>query len=207
MTEPKTKRPLIVGVVMAGGLSRRMGGGDKFDIKLKEKSLLDRVVERAQPQVDRLILNTNSDPDRFEYLRLPVIPDSVPGYAGPLAGILSGMEWVKAHEPECRFIASFACDTPFFPLDLVSRLYAEMVNDQADIACAESGGRLHPVFGLWPVRLCESLRTALVEEQLRKMGAWLQRYRCVEVGYSCEPFDPFFNINRPEDLALAQSMA
>lgn len=206
MTESNTSKSPIVGVVMAGGLSRRMGGGDKFDIKLNGKSLLDRVVERALPQVDRLIINANSEPGRFNHLQLPVIPDSVPGYAGPLAGILSGLEWAKAHEPECRFVASFACDTPFFPLDLVYRLYTEMVDDRADIACAESGGRLHPVFGLWPVRLCEALRTALVEEQLRKMGVWLQRYRCVEVNYSHEPFDPFFNINRPEDLVLARSM-
>jgi len=191
---------------MTGGLSRRMGGGDKFAIKLKNKSLIDWAVERSRPQVNTLIINANVAPGQFAHLGLPVVPDTVTGFAGPLAGILSAMEWTLAHQPECQFIASFPCDTPFFPMDLVDRLYAALLRDQAEIACARSGNQLHPVFGLWPVELCKPLRDALVEEELRKMGAWLQRYHCVEVSFDCQPFDPFFNINRPEDLIIAQEM-
>lgn len=196
----------IVGVVMAGGLSRRMGGGDKCQLMLKDKSLLARVIERASPQVDTLVLNVNGDPNRFQSYRLPMVADSVEGYAGPLAGILTGMKWAKENSPDCQWLASFASDTPFFPLDLVERLAQAITDQKAELACAKSGGQKHPVFGLWPIRLYEDLHRALVEEELRKMGAWLDRHRCAEVIYETEPFDPFFNLNRPEDLAQAKRL-
>lgn len=191
---------------MAGGLSRRMGGGDKCQLKLQGKTLLQRVIERASPQVDTLVLNANGDASRFSSYQLPVISDCVEGFVGPLAGILTGMSWVREHFPDCEWVASFASDTPFFPQDLVQRLLSSVAEQQGDLACAVSDGRRHPVFGLWPVRLYDDLYRTLVKEETRKMGAWIARYRCTEVNYDCQPIDPFFNINTPEELELAQKI-
>ncbi|MCF7982669.1 MAG: molybdenum cofactor guanylyltransferase MobA, partial [Pseudomonadales bacterium] len=174
---------------MAGGLSRRMGGGDKCQLMLKDKTLLERVIERAKPQVDTLLLNANGDPKRFQRYSLPVVADCVEGYAGPLAGILTGMQWAKLHYPDCQWLASFASDSPFFPTDLVVRLARAIEHGNGDIACAKSGGQLHPVFGLWPVRLYDDLKRALLEEELRKMGTWIARYHCVEVSYDINSYD------------------
>lgn len=194
----------IAGVLLAGGLSRRMGGGDKALRKLGGKTILERVVARAQPQVAALMLNANGDPARFAAYGLPVRADLVQGYAGPLAGILTGMVWAQETRPGCRWLASFACDAPFLPTDLVRRLLAAVERKEADMACAKSGGQTHPVFGLWPVGLQDALRGALVEEEIRKVDAWTARYRLVEVEFACDPIDPFFNTNRPEDLATAE---
>ncbi|HET8726817.1 MAG TPA: molybdenum cofactor guanylyltransferase MobA [Alphaproteobacteria bacterium] len=195
----------ITGVLLAGGLARRMGGGDKGLRLLGGRPILDHVVGRARPQVDALVLNANGDPARFAAYGLPVVPDSVEGFAGPLAGVLAGLDWAAVHAPGCRFVASFACDAPFLPRDLVSRL-AAAVDEGADMACAASGGRRHPVFGLWPVALREDMRRALVDEGVRKVDLWTARHRLVEVEFPLEPFDPFFNANRPDDLAAAERL-
>lgn len=181
-----------------------MGGGDKCQLTLQDKTLLQRVIERASPQVDSLVLNANGDLSRFSSYQLPVISDRVTGFVGPLAGILTGLAWARENYPECEWVASFASDTPFFPKDLVRRLLSSVVEQQGDLACAASDGRRHPVFGLWPVRLYDDLYRALIEEETRKIGAWIDRYRCIEVHYDCQPLDPFFNINTPEDLEMAQ---
>ncbi len=196
----------VVGVVMAGGLSRRMGGGDKFDIELAGKTLLEITVERAKPQVDYLIINANVDAQRFDQFGLPVIADCVEGFAGPLAGILTGMHWAREHHPECEWLASFACDTPFFPTDIVARFQSALHEKSGDIACAKSGSQLHPVFGLWPTSLYDDLRHALIEEDLRRMGAWLNRHNYLEVCYDDKPVDPFFNLNTPEDLKKVREL-
>ena len=154
----------VAGLLLAGGQSRRMGGGDKTLQLLGGMALLDRVIERLQPQVDALVLNANGDPARFARFGLPVVSDSVPGFAGPLAGVLAGLDWAAAHRPDCPYVASVATDAPFLPGDLVARLAAELDAAHADLACAASGGRAHPVFGLWPVRLREDLRRAVAEE-------------------------------------------
>ena len=195
----------VVGVLLAGGLARRMGGGDKPLMTLGGKPLLDHVIERARPQVDALVLNANGNPARFETYGLPVVPDSVAGFAGPLAGVLAGMEWTRANRPDCPLIASFAADTPFFPSDLVARL-VEALEAGADIACARSGGRDHPVFGLWPTALANDLRASLVDDGIRKIDAWTAKYRLGPVAYLDQPHDPFFNVNRPEDLARAEEI-
>ncbi|MDX6749046.1 molybdenum cofactor guanylyltransferase MobA [Geminicoccaceae bacterium 1502E] len=198
--------PKVVGVLLAGGLSRRMGGGDKCLRPLGGQPMLEGVLERARPQVTTLVLNANDDPARFSAFGLPVVADVVPGHAGPLAGVLTGLEWTAANVPEAAWVASIATDTPFFPLDLVSRLLRAVESDGADLACASSGGRTHPVFGLWPVHLAGELRRAIEEEGMRKIDLWTARYRLVEVPFGCEPFDPFFNTNRPEDLARAEEL-
>ena len=197
---------MIAGLLLAGGQSRRMGGGDKALARLGGEPLLARIVARVRPQVGPLVLNANGDPARFAFLDLPVAPDLVEGYAGPLAGVLTGLEWARAHAPDCDWVASFACDAPFVPRDLVARLAAARERDGADLACAASGGREHPVFGLWPVRLADALRRAVVEEGVRKVDAWTGRHRVARADFPCDPVDPFFNVNTPADFAEAEAL-
>jgi molybdopterin-guanine dinucleotide biosynthesis protein A len=202
----------LAGVLLAGGQSRRMGGGDKCLRPLAGRPLLAHVIERVRPQVGPLVLNANGDPARFAALGLPVAADVVEGFAGPLAGVLTGLEWAAVHAPDCTHVASFACDAPFLPTDLVARLTAAVAEKDADLACAASRGRSHPVFGLWPVRLAGALRTAIVEGEVRKVDVWTARYRLVTVDFPmletpAGPLDPFFNANHPDDLATAERFA
>jgi molybdopterin-guanine dinucleotide biosynthesis protein A len=196
----------VVGVLLAGGLARRMGGGDKPLRLIAGRPLLDRVIERLRPQVAGLVLNANGDPARFAAYGLPVVADSIPDYAGPLAGVLAGLDWAAANRPDCSMIVSAATDAPFLPTDLVDRMARAVAAEGADLACAASGGQTHPVIGLWPVRLREELRRALVEEGLRKVDVWTGRYRLAVVPFSDQPIDPFFNANRPEDLEAAAAL-
>jgi molybdopterin-guanine dinucleotide biosynthesis protein A len=196
----------VVGVLLAGGQARRMGGGDKCLRRLGERTILDHVIGRARPQVAALVLNANGDPARFAPFGLPVVADVIAGFAGPLAGVLTGIEWAREHRPDCPWVATIATDTPFFPTDLVGRMLATIEREGADLACAASGGRAHPVFGVWPVRLADDLRAAMVDEGIRKVDVWTARHRLVEVPFATDPIDPFFNTNRPEDLAEAEQM-
>jgi molybdenum cofactor guanylyltransferase len=193
----------VVGLLLAGGQSRRMGGGDKALRMLGDVTLLDRVIERLRPQVEALVLNANGDPTRFSRFALPVVPDSIPGFAGPLAGVLAGLDWAAAERPDCSYVVSVATDAPFLSADLVARLAEGRQKADADLACAASGGRTHPVFGFWPVRLREDLRRALVEEDIRKVDLFTARYRLAVVSFPEAPVDPFFNANRPEDFEAA----
>jgi molybdopterin-guanine dinucleotide biosynthesis protein A len=196
----------VVGVLLAGGLSRRMGGGDKSLRLLGGKTLLDHVIERLRPQVAALVLNANGDPARFAPFGLPVVADSVPDFAGPLAGILAGLDWAAERRPDCAYIASVATDAPFLPRDLVPRLMEGMRAAGADLACAASGGQEHPVIGLWPVRLRADLRHALIDEGIRKVDLWTARYKLATINFPTEPIDPFFNANRPDDLKHAAAL-
>jgi len=196
----------IVGLLLAGGQSRRMGGGDKSLRLLGGRTLLDRVIERMRPQVSALVLNVNGDPARFAAFGLPVAADGVADFAGPLAGILAGLDWAAANRPDCPLVASVATDAPFLPMDLVARLYEGMKREGADLACAASQGQPHPVIGLWPTRLREDLRRALVAEGVRKVDVWTARYRLATVAFPVGEIDPFFNANRPEDLDAAATL-
>ena len=198
--------PVTIGLLLAGGLARRMGGGDKPLRDLGGRPMLAHIIERARPQVAALVLNANGDPARFAQFGLPVAADVIEGFAGPLAGVLTGMEWARAHRPEAAWLATFATDAPFFPRDLVARLHAAVARDGADMACARSGGRDHPVFALWPVRLAAELRRAMVEEGIRKVDVWTARYKRAVADFATAPLDPFFNANRPEDLAEAEAL-
>ncbi len=196
----------VAGVLLAGGLSRRMGGGDKALRTLGGETILARVIARARPQVGALALNANGDPARFAAYGLPVVADVVGGFAGPLAGVLTGLEWARREAPECPWVASFATDAPFVPGDLIARLMRAVERDGADMACAASAGRHHPVFGLWPVRLAGNLRRALADEGVRKVDAWTARYRLAVAEFAIDRVDPFFNANRPDDLAEAEAL-
>ena len=199
--------PKVVGCILAGGLARRMGGGDKGLIELAGRPVLDHVIDRFGAQVDSVILNANGDPDRFEPYGLPVMPDTVEGFAGPLAGVLAGLSWAAKNVPEAGWVATAATDTPFFPTDFVSRLLVAIKDQGADMACAASAGRHHPVFGLWPVRLKDDLQAALVDEDIRKVDIWTARHRLVAVEFDASGFDPFFNVNRPDDVPEAERIA
>ena len=196
----------VAGVILAGGLSRRMGGGDKALLELGGTTILERVIERTRPQVAALALNANGDPARFASFGLPVVADVIEGYAGPLAGVLTGLEWAAANAPDCRWLASVACDAPFLPGDLVARLLDAVAAGGADMACAASAGRHHPVFGLWPLALGDALRRAVIDEGVRKVDAWTGRYRLAVAEFEATPADPFFNANRPEDLEAAAAL-
>ena len=203
------QRPKTAGIILAGGRSRRMGGGDKCLQPLGGEYLISHVIARARSQVDALAINANGDPARFADFGLPVIADSVEGFAGPLAGVLAGLDWAAEAVPDSVWLATFACDAPFFPHNLVTRLWAETEEAGADLACAQSRGRDHPVFGLWPLALRAALRAALVEEDIRKVDRFTAGYRLVPVDFpdlasSWGPVEPFFNANRPEDLAEAE---
>ncbi|MGO4728500.1 MULTISPECIES: molybdenum cofactor guanylyltransferase MobA [unclassified Inquilinus] len=196
----------VLGAILAGGLARRMGGGDKGLRPLGGAVMLDRVIGRAAPQVAALCLNANGDPGRFARWPLPVVPDDVPGAAGPLAGILAVLDWAAATDPQIRTVASFPCDAPFIPRDLVARLAAVRLEQGAEIAMAASGGRTHPVVALWPVALRGDLRHALVVEDIRKIERWTARHPTAVVEFASNPVDPFLNSNTPEDLAEAERL-
>jgi molybdopterin-guanine dinucleotide biosynthesis protein A len=193
----------IVGTLLAGGRAVRLGGGDKCLREIGGRPLLAHVIARAAPQVGRLVLNANGDAGRFRSFGLPVVADAVEGFAGPLAGIVSGLLWARDQAAGCRWVATFATDTPFFPCDLVTRLQQGLERESAEIAYAASGGRTHPVFGLWPVGLADALLRAMREEGMRKIDAWAARYAVATVDFPVEDGDPFFNINEPADLVLA----
>lgn len=199
--------PKVVGCILAGGLARRMGGGDKGLIDLAGRPVLDHVIDRFGAQVGSLVLNANGDPERFADYGLPVMPDTVDGFAGPLAGVLAGLSWAAEHAPDADWVATAATDTPFFPTDFVSRLLAAIEDQGADMACAASAGRHHPVFGLWPVRLKDDLQSALVDEDVRKVDVWTARHKLVAVEFTASGFDPFFNVNRPDDVPEAERIA
>jgi molybdenum cofactor guanylyltransferase len=194
----------IAGVILAGGLSRRFGGGDKCLRLLAGRPILAHIIERFRPQVDALALNANGDAARFAAFGLPVIADSIAGFAGPLAGVLAGLDWA-AGCTGITHVATAAADAPFLPLDLVQRLRHALQAGGSDLACARSGGRAHPVFGLWPVALAEELRAA-VHGGMRKVDQWTARYRLASVDFPHGPPDPFFNVNHAEDLMEAERL-
>lgn len=195
-----------LGLLLAGGLARRMGGGDKPLRTIAGRSILAHVIERLAPQCDGLVVNANGDPARFAAYGLPVVADSVPDFAGPLAGILAGLDWMAAHRPESEWLVSVAADTPFIPDDLVARLHAAREAQNVPLACAASGGWTHPVIGLWPVRLRADLRHALTVEDERKIDRWTARHGCASAEWPLTPVDPFFNANKPEDLDEAERL-
>lgn len=202
----KTGHPPTLGVLLAGGLARRMGGGDKPLREVGGRTLIARAIDRIAPQCVGLVLNANGDPQRFAGFGLPVVADTVEGFAGPLAGILAALEWVAAHRPGIGWVLSIATDSPFLPRDLVARLHAARAEADLPLACARSGDQTHPVVGLWPVTLAAELRHALVVEDMRKIDRWTARHGIAEAIWPTEPYDPFFNANRPEDLAEAEAI-
>jgi len=197
----------VAGVILAGGQATRMGGGDKGLLRVRDLRLIDHVIARLAPQCARLAINANGDPARFAEFALPVLPDSLPEYPGPLAGVLAGLDWAAAEGVDA--IVTAAADTPFFPHDLVARLRAAAGPDGLALAGSrDAAGKLwrHPTFGLWPVALREDLRDAL-KGGLRKIVLWTDAHQAGLAEFPTGPFDPFFNVNTPEDIARAEHLS
>ena len=200
----------IAGVLLAGGLSRRMGGGDKSLLDVAGQSMMQHVIDRLSPQVGEIAINANGDPARFEAFGLPVVPDTIDGFVGPLAGVLAGMRWAETLPSPVRWIVTASTDAPFIPLHLVEMLRTELDGEAAAIALAKSGGHLHPVIGLWPVALADDLDVAL-RDGVRKVLHWTDRHGTVAVDFPFvamdgEEIDPFFNANTPEELDRAREL-
>ena len=195
-----------LGVILAGGLARRLGGGDKGLRQVGGEPVLHRVIGRLAPQVDRLLLNANGEPARFAGLGLTVVADSLPDRSGPLAGVLAALDWAATCAPGTHWVVTAPGDAPFLPRDLVARLHAGR-GSGAGIVCAVSGGRTHPVAALWSVSLRAALRQAVAQDGLRRMQAFMDRHARAAVEWAATPVDPFFNVNTPDDLAEADRLA
>ncbi|MBT3238664.1 MAG: molybdenum cofactor guanylyltransferase MobA [Rhodospirillaceae bacterium] len=193
----------VTGLILAGGKARRMGGGDKAFEVLTNKPMIAHVIKRIAPQVSELIINAGGDVSRFNDFGLEVIADVIDGQAGPLAGILTGMEWLATNRADSEWLLTVPVDTPFLPDDLVARLMQPVLDGEAELTCAETNGRSHPVVGLWPAGLAGDLRRAMLDEDMRKIDLWTARHRITHVAFDAEPIDPFFNVNRPEDMEAA----
>jgi molybdenum cofactor guanylyltransferase len=204
-TEPASE-PATYVLILAGGLARRMGGGDKTLIRIGDRTILERAIARLRSQCAGLIINANGDVSRFARFGFPVVADDITGFAGPLAGILAGLDWMAANAPAIEWVVSVPGDCPFLPRDLVARLHAARVASEFPLACARSGEWRHPVVGLWPVALRHDLRRAL-GVGLRKIEAWTETHGVALAAWPAEPVDPFFNVNTPEDAAEAERMA
>ena len=209
--EPVSNDSRTAGLILCGGRSSRMGGGDKCLSPLGQGTILSSVIQRIEPQVRRLAVSANGDPARFGAFGLPVLPDTLPGYQGPLAGILAGLRWCAAIDG-CDTMLSAAGDTPFPPRDLLQMLGSAGARNSRQIAVAASGGRIHPVFALWPVAIADALEDFLTRTEDRRVTGFLEAAGFLVVDFpqsppDDQPSDPFFNVNRPEDLVAAERIA
>jgi molybdenum cofactor guanylyltransferase len=204
-THPSPHPPTL-GLILAGGRARRMGGAEKALIPIGGVTILDRVLARLRPACAAMALNANGDPARYALFGLPVVTDGVPDFAGPLAGVLAGLDWAAQYVPEIAWMATAPADCPFLPANLVPRLHEARAAAGMPLACAASGGRRHHACGLWPVALREELRAAL-GAGTRRVEEWTARHGIAVAEWPAEPADPFFNVNTPEDMALAEKLA
>ena len=200
----------VTGVLLAGGRSSRMGGREKALLDVGGEPMLLRVLARVRPQVGRIVINANGDPARFGGHCLPVVADSIEGYAGPLAGLHAGIAWARRETPDAHFVASVPVDSPFVPLDLVARLMTALLAKDAPCAIAASNGERHPVAGLWRVELAEALANSL-QKNVRALHRFADSQGCavaefgpVDIGGTS--IDPFFNVNAPADLERARAL-
>lgn len=201
----------IVGIILAGGLARRMGGGDKCLLPLVGKTLLQRTIERAQPQVSQLLLNANGSSLRFARTRLPVLADRFPNNLGPLAGVHAGLTWMTTNTPNLQWLMSFASDTPFFPLDIVSKLATHVIATPSELGntsliVASSNLQIHPVFALWHISMLPKLASQLQTGAVPRLQEWIKQYKPHCVDFAVQDYDPFFNINSPQDLYAAEPL-
>jgi molybdopterin-guanine dinucleotide biosynthesis protein A len=194
----------VPAVILAGGRATRLGGSDKAFVPLGGRPLIDHVLARLRPQASALAISANGDPARFAALGLPVLADTVPGFPGPLAGLLAGIEWLRETRPSALALLTVPVDCPVLPGDLAARLHAAAAGR---IAIAASGGRRHPVAALWPVGIADALRAGLTDGGIRMVEAFALSRPHVTVDWPTEPFDPFLNINTPADLAAAGRFA
>ena len=197
----------ITGYILAGGKSSRMGGGIKCFKIFNNKTILDRIITRGEKQVSNLAINSNIQNFKFKKYVLPIFRDSIKGYLGPLAGIHACLNWNKKNFANRKWIITFAGDTPFFPENLVKKLYHEASQDKNNkIILAKSNERIHPVFGIWHSSLENDLALSIKKEKIRKIDQWIKRHKYKIINFSNKKFDPFFNINTPSDLIKAKKI-
>jgi len=197
----------VVGVILAGGLARRMGGGDKCLLPLAGKTLLQRTIDRALPQVAKLLLNANGNSLRFARTRLPVVADIYPNNLGPLAGIHAAFGWMQTNTPQAQWLLSIASDTPFFPADLADKLLAAAQQSSAPLVIATSRQQVHPVFALWHISLKDAIEAQLATGEAPRLKDWMEACKPAHVDFAADAYDPFFNINTPQDLYAAEPLA
>jgi molybdopterin-guanine dinucleotide biosynthesis protein A len=195
----------VVGIILAGGLARRMGGGDKCLLPLAGKTLLQRTIDRIQPQVSTLLLNANGNSLRFARTRLPVVADQYANNLGPLAGIHAGFTWMKSNAPDAQWLLSVASDTPFFPANLADSLLEAI--GESKLVVARSNQQPHPVFALWHISLIDEIANQLATGEVPRLQDWITVHQPVTVDFTADGYDPFFNINTPQDLYAAEPLA
>ena len=204
--DPAPANLATIGAILAGGLARRLGSGDKTLREIGGQSVLARLIERLRPGVTRLSINANDDPARFAAHGLPTVPDTLADHPGPLAGVLAALDWTAAFEPSVAWVVTVPGDAPFLPRDLVHRLHEARLREGARLACAASLGRTHPVVALWPVSIRDELRHVLTERGIRRLDRFTEPYQRAVVAWDATPVDPFFNVNTSEDLAEADRL-
>jgi len=197
---------LTKAVILAGGSSRRMGGGDKPLLALANRPILDWIVDRLKPQVEGLAISANGDPNRLHAYGLEILSDHTPNL-GPMSGILAALNWARQTAPETTHVLTVSGDTPFLPSDLVARLYNAIRDDNSSMATAASGGELHATVSLWPISASTAISESLGSGEGKRVNYWLQTLNTKAVEWPNSPIDPFFNINTPNDFLEAERLA
>jgi len=196
----------ILGAILAGGQSKRMGK-DKLFLELNNKKLIEHTIDKVKKYLKKVIIITNQDNEFFSKNNLTTVKDCVEGQLGPLVGILTAMKWAKENLNKCSWIATFPCDTPFFPESIIKSFIEESKKKESLILCASSHGRKHNIFGLWSLDLYDKLKDDLMNKKVRKVQDWIEKNKIKNLEFEFKDYDPFFNINTKEDLEFAKKLS
>jgi len=196
----------ILGAILAGGQSKRMGK-DKLFLELNNKKLIEHTLDKVKKYLKKIIIITNQDNKFFSENNLTTVKDCVEGQLGPLVGILTAMKWAKENLSKCSWIATFPCDTPFFPESIIESFIEESEKKESLILCASSHGRKHNIFGLWSLDLYDKLKDDLINKKVRKVQDWTEKNKIKNLEFKFKDYDPFFNINTEEDLEFAKKLS
>jgi len=196
----------ILGAILAGGQSKRMGK-DKLFLELNNKKLIEHTIDKVKKYLKKVIIITNQDNEFFSKNNLITVKDCIEGQLGPLVGILTAMKWAKENLNKCSWIATFPCDTPFFPKSIIESFIKESEKKESLILCASSHGRKHNIFGLWSLDLYDKLKDDLINKKVRKVQDWTEKNKIKNLEFKFKDYDPFFNINTEEDLEFAKKLS
>ena len=196
----------ILGAILAGGQSKRMGK-DKLFLEFNNKKLIEHTIDKVKKYLKKVIIVTNQDNEFFSKNNLTTVKDCIEGQLGPLVGILTAMKWAKENLSKCSWIATFPCDTPFFPESVIKSFIEESKKKESLILCASSHGRKHNIFGLWSLDLYDKLKDDLINKKVRKVQDWTEKNKIKNLEFKFKDYDPFFNINTEEDLEFAKKLS
>jgi len=196
----------ILGAILAGGQSKRMGK-DKLFLEINNKKLIEHTIDKVKKYLKEVIIITNQDNEYFFKNNLITVKDCIEGQLGPLGGILTAMKWAKENLTKCSWIATFPCDTPFFPESIIRSFIKESEKKESLILCASSHGRKHNIFGLWSLDLYDKLQDDLMNKKVRKVQDWTEKNKIKNLEFEFKDYDPFFNINTKEDLEFAKKLS